>query len=42
MYYTIANTSNATSYTRWFDNMTDARHWVINTLDLSLNWVIDY
>ncbi len=40
--YTISNSKNDTVYNKGFINETEARHWVINTLDLSLNWNIQY
>ena len=40
--YTISNSKNDTVYNKEFMSETDARHWVINTLDLSLDWNIQY
>ena len=40
--YTISNSKNDTVYNKEFMSETEARHWVINTLDLSLNWDIRY
>ena len=40
--YTISNTKNNTVYNKEFMSETEARHWVINTLDLSLDWDIQY
>ena len=34
----ISNETNDESYTKNFDTYTDARHWIINHLDLSLKW----
>ncbi len=38
--YTIKNGKNSKTYHRQFENVTEARHWIINHLDLSLNWNI--
>lgn len=38
--YTIKNTKNKDIYVKEFKDETDARHWVINHLDLSLDWKI--
>ena len=40
--YTISNSKNDTVYNKEFMSETEARHWVINTLDLSLNWDVQY
>lgn len=40
--YTIKNSKNDTVYNKEFMNETEARHWVINNLDLSLRWNIQY
>lgn len=40
--YTILNSKNNTVYNKEFMNETEARHWVINNLDLSLRWNIQY
>ena len=40
--YTISNSKNDTVYNKEFMSETDARHGVINTLDLSLNWDVQY
>ena len=36
--YKIHNKTNTTQYFKYFRNNEEARHWIINTLDLSLNW----
>jgi hypothetical protein len=41
-FYNITNTKTKENYKKEFKNETDARHWVINTLDMSLDWSIDY
>lgn len=38
--YNISNNKNSESFTRDFANESDARHWIINTLDLSMEWTI--
>ena len=40
-YYLIYNDTNKTTYTKKFESSNDARQWVINHLDLSLNWSYD-
>jgi hypothetical protein len=34
----ICNELNRTFYVKYFIDYEEARHWVINHLDLSLNW----
>jgi len=41
-FYNITNEKTRESYKKEFLNLTDARNWVINHLDMSLNWSIDY
>ena len=38
--YLINNEIDNEYYIKDFNNSDDARHWVINTLDLSKNWKI--
>ena len=38
--YNITNDKNSESFTKDFANESEARHWIINTLDLSKNWSI--
>ena len=38
--YLINNEIDNEYYIKYFNNSDDARHWVINTLDLSKNWKI--
>lgn len=40
--YDITNDKTQEKYNKAFLNETEARHWIINTLDLSLNWSIIY
>lgn len=40
-YYFISNEKNGTCYSKWFNTIEDAKMWVENTLDLSLNWTIN-
>ena len=37
----IYNEKTKERYEGAFENTTEARHWIINHLDLSLNWVIE-
>ena len=37
----MTNEMDTETYTRAFHSETDARHWVINHLDLSKNWHIN-
>ena len=39
--YKISNTKTAEQYQKEFTGETEARHWVVNTLDLSLDWSIE-
>ena len=39
--YLITNNKNSLSYTKDFSDISEARHWVINHLDLSNEWNID-
>jgi len=41
IWYSIIN-SKGKQINKQFNNETDARHWVINHLDLSENWSIFY
>lgn len=38
MKYIFTNKQNKTKYVKEMKNEEEARHWVINTLDLSLEW----
>ena len=38
--YKITNKLGKTYY-KYFPDVTEARHWIINTLDLSLEWNIN-
>lgn len=38
--YSLINEHDDESYRHVFDDETEARHWVINHLDLSKNWSI--
>ena len=38
--YIIINKKTKTCYTKEFATPNDVRHWIINTLDLSLDWII--
>ena len=38
--YKITNKHGETYY-KFFPNITEARHWIINTLDLSLEWNVN-
>jgi hypothetical protein len=40
-YYLIYNSTNKIQYIRKFDSSMDARNFVINNLDLSMNWSYD-
>jgi len=39
--YLITNNKNSDSYTKDFSNTSEARHWIINHLDLSNDWSIN-
>lgn len=41
-FYNITNEKTSENYKKEFYSLTDARHWVINTLDMSLDWLIEY
>jgi len=38
--YKITNEVNEKYYIDWFSSRDDCKHWVINTLDLSLEWSV--
>ena len=38
--YSITNNKDDERYYKTFENQTEARHWIINTLDLSKDWTI--
>lgn len=40
-YYVIYNDSNKTQYLKQFESAFDASHWIVNHLDMSLNWSYD-
>lgn len=37
-WYTLTNEKDTEEFTREFVDATQARHWIINHLDLSKNW----
>ena len=39
--YVITNKKDKEKYTKVLDSIQDARHWIINHLDLSKEWIID-
>jgi hypothetical protein len=40
MYFFIENEKDDEKFASLHESATDARHWIINTLDLSKNWEI--
>ena len=38
--YSITNNKDDERYHKTFENQTEAKHWIINTLDLSKDWTI--
>lgn len=40
-YYFIHNKKTSECYNKWFKDTSEARNWIINHLDLSLEWIID-
>lgn len=38
--YFIYNNKTKESYQKQFDDLSEARHWIINHLDLSLDWIV--
>ena len=39
-YYSICNLQDTEEYNKYFVNETEARHWIINHLDVSKEWWI--
>ena len=39
--YVITNKKDKEKHTKVLDSIQDARHWIINHLDLSKEWIID-
>ena len=42
MYYNIYNDKDNESYCRVFESKNECYHWIVNHLDLSKNWNMDF